>query len=346
MQINFDHEDTLVPERMRALALLCAYFAGDLDDPKESTDASAHTGAPSAVASVADTTMRTVPKPPMGTEPAFNPKASAAMPNATASAATNSVPPPPTVHTATSLPSIPPPPVPAETTATESDGDLLASLRASSNVVNFPVPPPPPPSVSIAAPIPPAPAASPVADAGTVVSVELDTAGMPWDARIHQKSRNKTKPGTWKVIKGLDPAVLQAVVMEIAAARTGGASAPVSLPATAATAVHGGSVPVPPPPPPAPASSVPPPPPPAPVPGPPAAGSAPGGASAGGVAASPYSILVDKIIAANKAKKITPQQITQICQATGAPSLMELNKMPELIDAVSGAIDLAILSAG
>jgi len=78
------------------------------------------------------------------------------------------------------------------------------------------------------------------AGAGTVASVELDSAGIPWDARIHQdsKGRNEKGKGTWKVKKGLEqknPGLLEQVMAELTAKKLGAVPAvapPVTLPPT------------------------------------------------------------------------------------------------------------------
>lgn len=145
---------------------------------------------------------------------------------------------------------------------------------APSNIVPFPPPPPPvvpvaanpapsmgngqtapiappaptaTPSASISAPAVPAPpvpsmipnSASPATT--TTGVIERDSAGMPWDARIHQKGKSKKKDHTWKLQKGIDPAIVQGVLQDLQARGLMappvpntpvpvGASAPVSLP--------------------------------------------------------------------------------------------------------------------
>lgn len=216
----------------------------------------------------------------------------------------------------------PPPVVPVDSSDDEP----------TSNVLPFPVPPPPPPpsipTADTAAPIPPAPPATTAAVVSTVVSAEFDSAGMPWDARIHQKSKNKTKPGCWKVIKGLDATILAAVTAELAARK--GASAPVSLP---------GSVPLPPVANGAGVGQVPTPPAPPVVPVPPVA-------PAGALPISAFRELVDKLTTATKAQQITPAKANEICQAVGAPNLMELNKLPHLIPEVSSRVDAFLAGLG
>lgn len=67
-------------------------------------------------------------------------------------------------------------------------------------------------------------------------TVELDKAGIPWDARIHQSNRNKKTDGTWMLKRGLDKAIAEAVLAELTAAKlatlppVAPAAGPVSLP--------------------------------------------------------------------------------------------------------------------
>ena len=37
---------------------------------------------------------------------------------------------------------------------------------------------------------------------------DLDSAGRPWDARIHTKVKTKTVNGQWKLLRGVKPALL------------------------------------------------------------------------------------------------------------------------------------------
>src|ERR1700747_1687169 len=113
------------------------------------------------------------------------------------------------VHTSAPLPptpvsNIPPPPPPPPVPTTDGDYDDETG-EPHSNVVNGNFPqagnvPPPPPSVDTAAsntPAPSLPATGAAAATGVVSAPEYDSAGMPWDARIHQKSKGKKKDNTW-----------------------------------------------------------------------------------------------------------------------------------------------------
>jgi len=238
------------------------------------------------------------------------------------------------------------------------------------NVLPF-VPPAPPPPVDTAtvpagstvtpnsapAAVPPAPPAQPpVAD-------EYDASGVPWDARIHQKGKSVKKDKTWKLQKGIDQKIVEAVMRELAprirstgssaasTPSTVGASAPVTLPgapahpgATGAPAYPpgaGAAVP-PPPPPPGNLAPIPPPPPTSGVQAPEAQApiTTPG---AEGPGVDPFRALVTKITKARAAGKITPEEVTQSVISAGCPSLQLLNNMAHLIPTVDATID-AILA--
>lgn len=310
MQIIIDTK-TDSHDDMRAAAAFLLHIVGDLN-----ADGELNEPAPKIPSIVP------LPPPAMPVTNAVaavvaTPTTTPSTPTATASV-TNFVPPPPPV-------------VPADSNGEWPETDETG--EPESNVLPFPVPPPPPPppiadTAATTTPVPPAPSA---AGATTVVSVEVDSAGMRYDARIHQKGRGKKKDLTWKLIKGIDPAVVAAVTAELAASK--GAVAPVSLPQTQQPA---GAVPVPPVPPAAAASVVPTPPVAPPVPVPPVAPVGP----VGGV--SPYRALIERITTATKDGKITPARVNELCQLNGVPNLMQLNNMPDKLPDVSAMIDAAI----
>lgn len=141
------------------------------------------------------------------------------------------------------LPFVPPPPVGAPVAAS------LAPSTASN--LTAPTVPPVPTATSAAStsapvpPVPPAPSMTPpnVSHATTTTGViERDSAGMPWDERIHQKKKGKKKDLTWKLQKGIDPAIVSGVIADLQARglmgtpATVGASAPVSLPGAGSSA--------------------------------------------------------------------------------------------------------------
>lgn len=318
LEINDDDFRALPKNTFRAAAYFLLAVIGDMDE-----DAVVPAGTNTAP-----------PTPPLA--PAAKATATGAS-NAGASAAANTStmpPPPPTapVH-ASNIP--PPPPPPTDTNNGGEDDDEGGE---PSNVVhgNFPqagssVPPPPTAGTADASAAPSS--ATTAAAAPGVVSVEVDSAGMQYDARIHQKAKGKKKNGEWKLIKGVDAALVQSVTAELAARKAATAPAPTagSLPggtntvpvppvpnATAAPNVPtqngvGATVPVPPVPP------------------------------VGSVGTSPYRALIDKITELTKANKLTPAKVMEVCQSHGAPSLMALNGMQHLVPLVDKDIDAAAL---
>jgi len=46
-------------------------------------------------------------------------------------------------------------------------------------------------------------------------SVELDIQGMPWDLRIHARTKTKMKDGSWKKLRGIGPDVVKRVEAEL-----------------------------------------------------------------------------------------------------------------------------------
>lgn len=89
---------------------------------------------------------------------------------------------------------------------------FAGSAAPAAPLAPIPPAPPAPPAPVI---IPPAPPAIPPAPGAPLTAAERDTAGVPYDARIHNKSRTKKQDGSWKLAKGIDPAVVAAVLAEI-----------------------------------------------------------------------------------------------------------------------------------
>lgn len=228
---------------------------------------------------------------------------------------TTAAPPPPPIHDHAAAQVPPPPPPPPAVTPTAPPAPPAAMAPAF-------VPPVAP--VAAIAPLPPTiPAAGPVSN-------EFDKSGVPFDERIHQKSRKQKADGTWKIKKGLDPAIVEAVMRELAphirgagTPATAGAIAPVPLPQA----------------PPPPQASIPfPPPPPLPP-----------EVQAQALAASqappldPYRTFVKKITDARGHNRLTAEEVIQAVTQAGAPSLQLLNNMPHLLPLVESYID-AILA--
>lgn len=223
-----------------------------------------------------------------------------------------------------------------------------------SNVLPFSPPAPPPPPTSFA-PNAATPVMSPVTSVvppntstAAIVShgasaappaTEYDRSGVPFDARIHQKSRNQKKDGTWKIQKGLDENIVTAVMSELApfirrtpeaptsTAPAPGASAPVALP-------QAPPAPLAPPAPPAPPGSAPIAPPP-----PQAAQQAPEAQGA-----DPFRSLINKIAAARKEGRLTAEEVTAAHASVGVPALQLLKAMPHKIEEVESLIDSILVS--
>jgi hypothetical protein len=205
-----------------------------------------------------------------------------------------------------------------------------------SNVLPFVAPPPP---VSGAT----APAASlrnvpepRTAETATVpgATVVLDSAGIPWDARIHQDTRKMNKNKTWQNKRGIDKDLLAAVTAELQAAW----GKPAAAPAPAFS-----SAPVAPPPPPvapvvAQAAPVAPQPPVAPAPpGPPGVPPAPG-------VIVGFRELMQKITSNTNSGKLSNEQVDAALGSVGLPprQLIALVNQPTLIPGVSAYIDACL----
>lgn len=269
----------------------------------------------------------------------------------------------------------------------------IAAPPPPSNVIDFPVPPSPAFTASPDVPAPSADIAAVTAQASTVAPIaaaaqsavsalaEYDSAGMPWDARIHQKAKGQKRDGTWKLIKGVSDYVVLVVTTELASRKIATTASPSVSPAIEhlrGAAIHT-AVPVPPPfgavpPPPAtvaPQVSLPPdtihpsdPSPGAsvgggnPVPLPPIQGNpvpthvstqplaapvpVPPVSAVGGVGAVSYRSLIDKMTAGTRAQILTAAKVLEIVQACGCPNLQQLNQMPGIFPDVDARLELAL----
>lgn len=170
---------------------------------------------------------------------------------------------------------------------------------------------------------------------------ELDSAGLPWDARIHAESKNKIADGTWRRKRILDAALLAHVEAELRQVMGALVVLPPAIPnATITNLPHNATIVPPPPPatetnvmPPIPASLVRAPTPPAPPP-----------ATAASPTAVTYVALIGKVSAAMNAKKITPADTIAICQKHGLPGLPMLSNRPDLLPQVAAEIEAFIAS--
>lgn len=56
----------------------------------------------------------------------------------------------------------------------------------------------------------------PLPPADTDSAIELDSEGFPWDGRIHSSAKTKVqRTGEWKLIRGKDPTVVEAIKQEL-----------------------------------------------------------------------------------------------------------------------------------
>lgn len=245
---------------------------------------------------------------------------------------------------------------PGATVATEIRGssDIIPPVTVEPAAESLPPPaplaPPAAPIASVVAPpVPASPIAPPVQSPG---GVEVDAAGLPYDARIHSKPPSKKRDGHWRGKRGLDDATRDAVTAELKAAMGApaapasaapapmfGESAPgVPLPpepvADAATAFGAGSA--------AGASSAPPPPPPAPVAAvapPPPAPAAPAPVPNG--PATDFASLMRKITGLQSSGHMTVESTTQIATSLGIQGVRDLMVRPDLIPSFDALLPVA-----
>lgn len=209
----------------------------------------------------------------------------------------------------------PPPPAPEEKFAPPSVAAAPAAGDGETNGSDAAAPPPP---------VPAAPPAPPAAEA----AAEYDSAGVPWDNRIHSDGKSTNNDGTWRGRRGVSKDAAKKIVDELRAAgkvrdpAPAAAAAPVPpAPAPAAAA---------PPPPAAPASPAPiaaPPPSEAqpaaapPVPAAPAAAPTPGANPA-----AEFARIMRVVTEAQTAvpPRLTPENLTAALQAVGLTAPAQL----------------------
>ncbi len=170
--------------------------------------------------------------------------------------------------------------------------------------------------------------------------VELDKAGLPWDARIHQSNRNQKADGTWMLKRGLDKDLAATVLAELTAAKLANLPPaapaagpvtlpPVQLPAATVGPTTGGTI----------LGTLPPPP--VGLPLPPVSVGLP--AISPAVDATPVALfraMMAKIGPALAAKTVTQEQVAQAHQALGLPQLQLAITKPELIPLIEAALGL------
>lgn len=221
-----------------------------------------------------------------------------------------------------------------------------AAIFGKSNVLDFRQPQQTPdvsPAAQSSATPTPASAPSAVSTTGTAsvpAALEFDSAGVPWDARIHQVTKGKKKTeGTWKLKKGLDASIAAAVLAEISPKP--GAVAPVVPPVTvpASGPVSAALVP--------PVPGVPVPPGPSilsgGLPGAVPSVPVPGSAAAGAVPPNPiqqFHAMMKKISEALAAQTITNAQVQAAHAGQGLPQLQLAITKPATIPAILQALGL------
>jgi len=235
------------------------------------------------------------------------------------------VPPAPLAPTAT---------VPATSTASPPSAPVPAGTLV-------PVAPPAIPLVTaVVAPAPPTASTTAAPTVITAAPDEFDSSGVPFDARIHQKTKGIKKDGTWKLQKNIADDLVASVMQELAP-RIRKPAAPVvpTVPAVPSPGAFDPSL-VPPAPtahyingvlqPPAMGASAPVVPP------------APAAAPTAQPALDPFRALVRKITEAKAAGRISVEEVSQCVANAGVPSLQLLNNMPHLIGTVEGNIDMVL----
>lgn len=140
-------------------------------------------------------------------------------------------------------------------------------------------------------------------------SVELDKRGLPWDGRIHSRTKSKTADGLWKVMRGLNPETAKSVEAELFQA--------MSLPPIVSEAPVAKSVPLPP-------VAV------TPI------------ADPIALPQNDFPALMTKITNAVHTGKTTSAAILKIVQEMGLPSLPVVASRPDLIPALMGRIDALV----
>lgn len=168
-------------------------------------------------------------------------------------------------------------------------------------------------------------------NAPTHAVAETDSAGMPWDGRIHASTRAKIAGGVWRLRRGIDDATVASVTAELRAAMAAPTATAPPLSVVATTGETATAHVAPPPPPPA--AVAPPPPPPAtfvaPVPGltPPPAGAGP----------MTFPQLMLRITALPPGPE-TQARVAQAVQSAGLPSLAMLGARADLVPTVAAAL--------
>ena len=194
--------------------------------------------------------------------------------------------------------------------------DDAGNVSSVTTSVSLPLTAPPPPAVSFGMSVPNVPPATP-APLGPAVVAELDARRLPWDGRIHAANRAKTIGGQWKYKRGAEKEMIAAVEAEHGFVPPLVSAPPAATPApTAAVAAPTA------PPPPVPTAGI-----------------------AAPAAVAPSAIdfrgLMQKIVTATNAKKLTDDQTAAAMASVGlgVQDFAALIDKPALIETVNAAID-------
>lgn len=144
--------------------------------------------------------------------------------------------------------------------------------------------------------------------------VVLDANGLPWDKRIHARTKSFAKDGSWKIARNVKPAQVRVVEAELRNVMT--MSGPAAVTAGPAQGVYTLETPV---------HKVAPPPPGAPAP-----------------AANGYPALMRKVSAAVQAKQITHAEFISVIKARGFEHGALIPSRPDFIPEISAEIDALI----
>jgi hypothetical protein len=205
-----------------------------------------------------------------------------------------------------------------------------------------PAPPPPAGTVFPGTPLsdmmpPPAFPLVPTPPAPLVPGVELDSAGIPWDARIHSKSKAKlAKTAEWKLAKNIDKNLVTTVIAELKAVMASQVTpAAPGLPVQPVAPPAPPQVPTPPVIPTTPVVPAPPvltlvPTPPA----PPQVPVTPQTVAPAGEPPTTFPAFLQAMTAFQNAGQVTNEQILQVLNAYGIPNPALLNAKRELIPTV------------
>lgn len=179
-------------------------------------------------------------------------------------------------------------------------------------------------------PLPPTAAASPASpsepaadatDAAAGPAPAVDSAGLPWDGRIHSESKALIADGTWRKRRNTAPELVAQVEAELRAL-----AAPADVPAPPASATPlppTASAPVPVPPAPAPASTP-----------------EPTGAAAPAAAAGDFESFFKPYVDAMQIGKINSQMVNDALTELAIPTVMVLKQRPELIPSFKALLGL------